>query len=555
MNTIKVGILLDNMTMSSWTEKMIGKIVKEERIEIALIVRNATPVSKRSIFSKLTSLRNISFISMWRKIDKYLFPVKHNAFEEADLLSMFKGVPQIDVITEKNISLDYLHKNDIENIKKYGVTVFLQLGFENARGSILTIAPCGIWSFQHANNLINQGGLNGLWEVLLGIATTSSVLRILNEESTNEVVLYRSWSATDPYSIHRNLNNCYWKSISFIPRKLRELRRLGEAVFMEKYTKTKFDSSFYKDNFLTKENNLSAGILIVKLVGKIVGRLLWRLQFKEQWMLCYKVAGGRKISQSCSGFSNLMPPTDRIWADPCVIEFKGRTAVFIEEMEFLNKTGYLSVIEFDLDNDPLMPPRKIIQKPYHMSYPHVFEAEGGLYMVPETQKNSTIELYQCTKFPCEWKFVQNLMENVRAVDSTIFYRDKKYWLFANMIETDGASTHDELYLFSSETLLAQDWKSHPKNPIVSDVRCARPAGKIFQYEEIWYRPAQDCSDGYGRAINFQRIDLINEEEYCETAVSRIDANWDKDIIRTHTFSHAGKLIFVDGLQKRNKYFN
>ena len=555
MENISIGILLDSMMVSAWAEKMLENIAKEDGIKIALIVKNVVSVSKKSVFSKLVNFRGISFISIWREIDKLLFSVKHNAFRKVDLSTVLKGVPQINVVPEKNNSLDYLCQNDIESIKQHGVTVFLQLGFKNLRGSMLTVAPCGVWSFQHDDNLINRDGLGGFWEVLLGVPTTGSVLQILNEEPENGKVLYSSWSATDPYSIHRNLNKCYWKSISFIPRRLRELRQLGITAFTEKYANRKFDASFYEDRHFSKNKKSLAIVLIVKLLGKIVSRLLWRLRFREQWMLLYKFSNKRKISRSFSKFSNLMPSADRIWADPCVVEFEGRTAVFIEEMEFVDNIGYLSVIEFDLKNNPIMPPKKIIQRPYHMSYPNVFESKGGLYMIPETQKNSTIELYRCTKFPHDWEFVKNLMENVCAVDTTIFYHDKKYWLFANMIENQGASTHDELFLFSSETLLGQDWKSHPKNPIVSDVRCARPAGKIFKYDGIWYRPAQDCSDGYGKAINFQRIDLINEDEYCETTVSRLDANWDKNITRTHTFSHAGKLTFVDGLQKRNKYFN
>ena len=555
MTIIRVGILLDNMIMSAWAEKMLENIVKEEGVEIARVVKNIALAPKKSVFSKLVNFGNTFFILIWREIDRRLFSVKYNAFRKVDLSTILKDVPQINVVPAENSLLDYLCQSDIESIKQYGVTVFFQLGFKNLRGSILTVAPCGVWSFQHDDNLINRDGLGGFWEVLLGMPTTGSVLQVLNEEAGNGEVLYNSWSATDHYSIHRNLNKCYWKSISFMPRRLRELRRLGITTFMEKYAITKFDALFYKDYNFAKNNKSSSVVLIVKLAGRIVGRLLWRLQFREQWMLLYNVSNNRKISQSISGFSNLMPPTDRIWADPCVVEFEGQTAVFIEEMEFVNNIGYLSVIEFDLNDNPILPPKKIIQKPYHMSYPNVFESNDDLYMIPETQKNSTIELYRCTKFPYDWEFVKNLMENVRAVDSTIFYHDKKYWLFANMIENRGASTHDELFLFSSETLLGQDWRSHPQNPIVSDARCARPAGKIFQYDGIWYRPAQDCSDGYGKAINFQRIDLINEDEYCETTVSRIDANWDKDIMRTHTFSHAGRFTFIDGLQKRSKYFN
>ena len=40
--------------------------------------------------------------------------------------------------------------------------------------------------------------------------------------------------------------------------------------------------------------------------------------------------------------------------------------------------------------------------------------------------------------------------------------------------------HNELYLFYSDNLLSQNWKSHPMNPVISDVKRARPAGKILE---------------------------------------------------------------------------
>ena len=72
------------------------------------------------------------------------------------------------------------------------------------------------------------------------------------------------------------------------------------------------------------------------------------------------------------------------------------------------------------------------------------------------------------------------------VDSTILFHKNKWWLFTNIADPEGTSPHNELYLFSSDNLLSHNWKSHPMNPVISDVKRARPAGKIIEHKGILY---------------------------------------------------------------------
>jgi hypothetical protein len=90
-----------------------------------------------------------------------------------------------------------------------------------------------------------------------------------------------------------------------------------------------------------------------------------------------------------------------------------------------------------------------------------------------------------------------LMINVYAVDPTILRKDGKWWLFVNIRENEGASSLDELFLFYSADLFCRDWTPHPKNPVVSDVKSSRPAGRIFSYNGNIYRPSQNNSKRYG----------------------------------------------------------
>lgn len=552
METVKVGLLVDDLVMPVWVQRMLEAIARESGVEIALVVRNASVRRKQSLMQKAVAEKNSVLISAWRELDKRVFGCGPNASRMVDLTPMLSGTPTIDVTPRKNGFFDYFPEPEIERIAGHGITVFLQLGFRILRGDILKAASCGIWSYRDGVNLDDYNGPAGVWEVLLNKVTTDATLQMYADNAHGGKVLYRSWSATHPFSIHRNSNSHYWKTLSFVPRRLRELKQVGELDFKKRYAEADVIPFSGKDPSGVPDYRTSVK-LITALLLKMISRTISKSYLMEQWILLYRFGQADPLPTSISGFKQLIPPKDRFWADPCVIEHDGKHVIFIEELEYSRKVGHLSVIEFDQDRNPVLPPVKILQKPYHLSYPFVFEDNGQLYMIPESQGNGTIELYRCCGFPGEWEFVMNLMENVNAVDTTIWRHDGKYWLFTNLVEHDGASYCDELFLYFSDDLLSSNWRPHPFNPIVSDVRCARPAGKIFESGGQWYRPSQDCSGRYGIAISVQRIELINEEAYRESPATRIDADWDRDITRVHTLSQMGKLTCIDGLKTRKRF--
>jgi hypothetical protein len=281
----------------------------------------------------------------------------------------------------------------------------------------------------------------------------------------------------------------------------------------------------------------------------IILRLFYNRFFSKRnwnWFLLYRI-NNRKTDifpANLNKFESLKPKKDRFWADPFVISRDNKYYLFIEELIFKTNKGHISVIELD-ERGKLLRNDIIIEKPYHMSYPFVFEWNDTYYLVPETGNNKTIGLYKCTNFPRKWSFVMNLMENVPAKDSTLFYYHDKWWLFTAINEMSNSPNHDELFLFYSSELLTTKWISHPCNPIISDIKTARPAGKIFIHDNKIYRPSQDCSGRYGRAFNLCQIITLTETAYEEILVSKVEANWNKKLKGTHTFNFDQNFTIID----------
>jgi len=141
-----------------------------------------------------------------------------------------------------------------------------------------------------------------------------------------------------------------------------------------------------------------------------------------------------------------------------------------------------------------------------------------------------------------------LMDNVNAKDATLIEVDGLWWLFVSIIEGPFA---DELRIFYAESPLGP-WVPHPQNPVSSDVRNLRPAGRPFMWKNQLYRPAQDCSRYYGYAVTINRILKLSPTEFLEEEVSKVLPLWRKDVLATHTLNVCEDLTVIDCLLRRRK---
>ena len=268
-----------------------------------------------------------------------------------------------------------------------------------------------------------------------------------------------------------------------------------------------------------------------------------------QWFLLYDIREG--ISTSFWRFKHITPPKDRFWADPFIVARDNKYYVFIEEFPYATQKGHISLIVMNKDGS-FEPPVRVLEAPYHLSYPFVFEFESNLYLIPESSANRTVELYKCTAFPLKWEFQRNLMNNCEVVDTTLFQWQGRWWMFLNQIQTEGASSWDELFLHYSDSPFSDNWTPHQRNPVVSDARSARPAGRLFVRDGRLYRPSQNCSGRYGYGFNICEITKLTETEYEEKIVSRVEPKWDKNVVSTHTINYEDGLTIIDGQLRRRR---
>lgn len=547
---LRIGVLTDGDDIPAWSYKMLEKIKNSEHSEIVLIVKKCeSPNDNVSLFNRIWNTRKDILWILYNKLENKIFKANPDAFALKNIKDLF-NCDEITVNPKETKFSDYISKGDVNEIKSHNIDVFVRLGFRILRGGILKASKYGIWSFHHGDNSVNRGGPAGAWEVIENWDKTGVILQILSENLDGGTILSTSYSATDKVSVKRNKNNYYWKALSMIPRSLNDLHTLGDKTFFEKLEQN-YTTDFYYNRLFVNPTNFQVIKAFLRIYSKKILNSIKRLFYFQQWIILYQFNKKNDWSKSFFRFKRIVPPKDRFWADPFVYEKNDNYYIFIEELIYKENRGKISVIEIDEKGNYSIP-KAIIERDYHLSYPFLFEEGDDLYILPETSENNTIELYKCIEFPLKWELDKVLMSGLNAVDSTILKHNNKYWLFCNVLENEGASSLDELFLFYSDSLFNDDWIKHPCNPIVSDVSQARPAGRIFKENYKLYRPSQDSAKGYGYGMKINEIVELTETSYKEEIIQSIHPNWTKDLLSTHTINHEKKLTVIDALIKRRK---
>ena len=544
LNKLRLGILLNSYQIPAWIYHSIEQIVHSNYAEFSLVIFNENPNVEFENSNSLKNKRTIVY-QIFNRLDERIFIHGQNAFESKNAEKLFSEVPVIKVKLKKNGVADYIEPSEMEKICEYGLDILVNIGFETLRGDILTTSRYGVWAFRF------EGNPHGFWEVVKGQPETRSNLVVLNEEINDSLIIYSSSSSTYPFSPARNRNRSLWKISSFLPRQVALLSLLGEKGFFLETEKYRRDNGLHLQKGTgTPPSNFLSLWLIARLLIRFVREMFSRILYLDAWFLMFSLEASESVS--FKNYKKIVPPIDRFWADPFVIQKDNRYYVFIEEYALKPRKGHLSVFEVDQSGKYTRPIR-ILEKEYHLSYPYVFEWKGRYYMVPESAANRTIDLYECMEFPYKWENKMSLKENVKAVDSTLLFYHGKWWLFTGIAENEGSFPEVELFLFFSDDLLTTDWKPHPLNPIVSDVKKARPAGRIFSSGGKMFRPSQDCSRTYGYGFDLNEILVLSETEYVEERAVSVRPDWDKKIYATHTYGVEGQFQIIDAYTQRIRF--
>lgn len=546
---LRIGLLLDSNFVYAWQYAALERLIKSGVAEFCVLILQQDKTIVESKIKKLTRYRKIWVYSVFQKIDHLFFAGKPNAFAERNIHDLFPEISKINILSVHEKGRITFSTPDIEKISAYRLDILVKMGSDDLIGNLFKSAKFGIWTYYHDDIRTFDKSRMKSWAIKNYWPETGSTLQILKGEHEH-IVIYRSWSLAY-ISPEKTRNEHHWLSVSFLTRQVELLYSSGEEKFFQLVKKYQSDTDM---NFIVTNkfpSNFESLKLLINYLLRSSIKVFQKLFLNEQWFLLFD--RNDKLAGSIDNFRKIVPPKDRYWADPHIIEESGKHYIFVEELPYSTRRGHIAVIEMNPDGK-LSESVTLLKYPYHLSYPCVFHYDDTYYMIPESSENQTVCLYECKEFPYRWELKMNLLENIAAADTTPFFYNNKWWLFTNVAENEGSSLCDELFIFYADTLFTGNWTPHPLNPVISDVKRSRPAGRIFIRDRRIYRPSQNGSVTYGYALNINEILVLSESEYLEKRVESIVPDWDSAVKATHTFTSEGDFKIIDALHFRRKYF-
>jgi hypothetical protein len=518
---LRVGIFAEATRQPSWVAKAFSIVAESDVAEITVVV-TGTSDSRAAPWH-------------WRayvRVDRSIF--RATSTQHADLIAVLPNVRNITIPTREAWG-DAAHfwRADVQRLQ---LDVAFALG-EIDDAVLEGLARHGVWRYCFGSQLHSIEPLAGVREAVNGETVTTAALKV-RFASQDERLLFQSYTCTCPFSVSRNRDNVFSKSEQFPIRALSRLHERGVEWLRECPEAT--------DAARTPSVDIESSIYAISRIGARLGRrALQNVLTVEQWFIAFRFEAPGKFCTDLSRFRRLIPPRDRLWADPFALERDGRYFIFFEELIFAEKKGHISMMEIARDGTCSSPIR-VLERDYHLSYPFLTEFGGKLYMVPETFQNRTVEIYRCVDFPSQWRRERVLVDDAPCADATLHHADDRWWMFVN-IGAGGAKPDEELHLFFADELLGE-WRPHRENPVKSDVRSSRPAGRLYTHHGHVYRPAQIGAPLYGAGISVNQVLELTPYAYREREVDRI-VPW-PGTLGVHTLNSAGKLTVLDGFIRR-----
>jgi folate-dependent phosphoribosylglycinamide formyltransferase PurN len=541
-NRIKIGLLLDDSRIPQWVFSLIGHINADERFDICLVILNKAAKS---------STRSSFVYRLLRKADQKLMRLPGDPFKRVEIPEL--NAKKIEVIPLQKKFSDYFPDVAIKEVKNAQPDILLRFGFRILRGEILKAARYGIMSLHHGDTDAYRGGPPAFWEVVNKEPITGVTLQLLTEQLDAGVILSKAFLRTDTSSFYRNQQKLYWAGLKLFKTAFEEMAVKGADKYFEE--KRSLQHTGKPGRLYRNPDNIKALGILLNYFGRNISRQLHSFLYNGQWQLFYCFRKDGSAERDVKAMKKLLPPKDRIWADPFVVKDKNVYHLFFEEKLNKKDEAHVSLLRFNENGKQLdEKPQVVLQEPHHLSYPFVFAYDDKYWMIPEAAASCKITLYVAEDFPFKWKPVRDLLQNIKAYDATLhLHEDGNWYLFCSAKENDHYSSNAYLHIYYAKDLLKDNFMAHPLNPVYQDVRLARPAGKIFCDNGMLIRPSQLSTPVYGYGIVMNLITELSTTSFKETQLHHLLPDWQKNLLATHTFNSEEGFTVLDAQVDRFKW--
>ncbi len=549
-NVIRVGILSDSIHGSKYVHDLVGWMISRSEFVVTHLILHPAPqeIAPRNWPPRfIRSVRNFGLYALISgKLFNVLMAIERVRLSRDKNYSDHQKKYNLQELIRETLLLDPIVSSsglsyrfaaaDINRIRSLGLDVLIRCGGGILRGDILSSSRLGVVSFHHADNRINRGVPAGFWEVYNRQSTTGFTLQRLSEELDGGEVLLRGHFPTRHYYL-LNQAALYEKSnhyLKLILGRIASLGRLPPPIPSIPYSQRLFRQPTARQSLAYLGRSL--GSMAAKKIRKIAGR-------DEKWQVSFLRSGWRNAVLRRG--INIPNPPGGYLADPFVISRNGRDYCFVEDYDYSARRGRISVYEIGAGGAERL--GIVLDEPFHLSFPYLFEYQGDLLMCPESSANRDVRLYRCVDFPLVWKLEATIMSDSSAVDSMLFERAGKWWLLTNVDPTNSGEYCSALFAYSANSPLSTSWRPHAQNPVVLDASCARNAGLLFEDGKVFRVSQRQGFDRYGEGCQINEIVELTDDTYEETCIAKIEPSFGDRVLATHHFHSRDDVTVFDYL--------
>lgn len=541
---IRFGIMCRGRTFAAWEAACIRNLMALDGVEPALLLVDDRPPLQPSLGERLINLFNPKTL-LWRLYQRAILNRRSLSTQPVDLSEELADVPVLGC--QPNQSGKFVQRfrpEEVAAVREHDLDFIIRFAFNILRGDVLESARYGIWSFHHADPDLYRGTPPGFWEIYRGDPITGTVLQRLTERLDAGVMLHKGFFKTDPASYARSRDNIFFGAADWPARLCRQIQA-EQGASLETQPSSTSAPIYQAPNSLQMMSFLWTSAM-AWIASQL--RSLFRVQ---QWSVgiidapIEHVAGlaGSTIPESLIRSARWLPePLGRFLADPHAVSNEGGMMILAEDYDWTAELGHIATIQVS-DDGTVGPPAPAIRLPTHLSYPYLLPLGDRLYCIPESSQSGEVVLFEAGWDRRKWTKVATLIEGAPIIDPTIFQHDGRWWLFGTRAD---AGDNCKLFGWHADELTGP-WEPHAANPLKTDIRSSRPAGPPFVNEGKLYRPAQDCSTGYGAAVTVNRVTTLTPDRFEEEAVSRVAPDaMGRYPTGLHTLCGAGGRTIIDG---------
>lgn len=254
-----------------------------------------------------------------------------------------------------------------------------------------------------------------------------------------------------------------------------------------------------------------------------MGKFIWDRTAYEAWCVGFRrINNGGDLLHDGSGEFSLLKPGFVYWyADPIISNIDNGVYVFTEAYDKWDKKGRIAVSK--LAGGHLSKPKIVLEEPFHLSFPEIFEYNGSYYMIPETHSVSQFRFYKMGGSLREWGLFRKIPTEFGFSDTVVYNDNGVLYLITTEKKSDNPYMNRvhvfRITDFESETgFEITEIKTDEPETYGYDKRCG---GSLLSDAGEMIRVIQESEDGfYGKCLSYNKVLKLGPDGFAEKALDK-----------------------------------